>query len=353
MIRDMSGEPIAYTFDDIILIPQYSTLRSRSEADTTFKFWKYERPTPIISANMETITGSEMAIAMWNLGGIGALHRFWSIEENVEAYLEVYKANCDCIVSIGVNGDFKERAEALFKAGARMFVIDIAHGHSVMMKETIEWLRGMYKEEIFIVAGNVATGQATKDLYEWGADCVKIGVGPGSVCTTRVVTGHGVPSFTAINDCSYWSRNKGKLIIADGGMKSSGDMVKAFVAGADCVMIGGLLSGTDETPGEIVGDLPVPDGVFWPGNPSYPPKKIFKGSSSYDRGPGVAKEGIEIEVPYKGEVASVINELVAGIRSGMSYSNANTLSELRVNADFKIQTMAGFSEGLPHMKGNR
>jgi len=336
----MTGEPLAYTFDDIVLIPQYSTLRSRSEASTSFKIWKYERTSPIISANMETITGSEMAIAMWDLGGIGALHRFCSIEENVKEYLKAYDSNRDCLVSIGVNGDFKERAEALFKAGARMFVIDIAHGHSVMMKETIEWLRSEYKDEVFIVAGNVATGSATKDLYEWGADCVKIGVGAGSVCTTRVVTGHGVPSFTAINDCSYWSRNKGKLLIADGGMRSSGDIVKALVAGADCVMIGGMLSGTKETPGDLISDSGIVD-----------VKKLFKGSSSYDRGPGVAKEGIEIEIPYKGEVEPIINELTAGIRSGMSYSNARTINELRKNAKFKIQTFSGFSEGLPHMRG--
>jgi len=328
-----------YTFDDVILAPKFSTLRSRSEADTSFKFWKYDRPTPIISANMETITGSDMAIAMWKLGGIGAMHRFWSISENAKEYLKVVENNCDCLISIGVNGECRERANALYEAGARMFVVDIAHGHSIMMKETIEWLRGKWGDNICIVAGNVVTGQAVDDLLMWGADYIKVGVGPGSVCTTRVVTGHGYPAFSAIYNCS----NNCENIIADGGMRSSGDIVKAIVAGGKCVMIGGMLAGTDETPGSVI---QTGDGLGTK-------FKIYKGSASYDRGPGVAKEGIETEVPYKGPVQSVINELVAGIRSGMSYSNARTLSQLRENAEIKIQTMAGYAEGLPHMTSKR
>lgn len=335
----MIGNREAYTFDDIILTPQFSMLRSRSDADTTFEFWKYKRTTPIISANMETISGSRMAISMWNLGGIGALHRFSTIQENVEEYEKVVGAKADCLVSVGVNGDSLERAKALFDAGARMFVIDIAHGHCIMMKETIEWLKKEYKDKIFIVAGNIATGEGARDLYKWGADCIKVGVGPGSVCTTRVVTGHGMPAFSAISDCAYWAREHKKTLIADGGIRSSGDMIKAMVAGADCVMVGGLISGTEETPGNVI--------IDGSGNK----KKVFKGSSSYDKGPEIAKEGIEIEVQYKGDVAYIINELVAGIRSGMSYSNAKTIEELKKKAKYKIQTMAGYAEGLPHMRG--
>jgi len=337
----MTNEQTAYTFDDIILVPQFSTLKSRNDANPTIKFWKYDLSAPIISANMETITGPDMAISMWSLGGIGALHRFQSIEQNVEDYKKVVSAGADCLVSIGVNEDARSRAEALFSAGARMFVIDIAHGHSVMMKEIVEWLREKFKEEVFIVAGNIATGYAAKELYEWGADCIKVGLGNGSICTTRVITGHGMPSFTAIKDCAYWSKNNGKLLIADGGMRSSGDIVKAIVAGADCVMIGGLISGTKEAPGDI---------TF---NDEGKKKKLYKGSSTYERGPGIAKEGIEIEIDYKGEVSSIINDLVGGIKSGMSYSNAKTIGELRKNARFKIQTMAGYLEGLPHMRGKQ
>lgn len=350
----MSGQSIAYTFDDIILTPQYSTLRSRTEADTSTKLGDFDLKVPIISANMETITGSRMANSLWHLGGIGAMHRFWSIDKNVEEYLKVKKSYIeinqtqpDCIVSVGVNGDSKERAEALFKAGARYFVVDIAHGHSIMMKEMLTWLKDKWGDEIFVIAGNVATGQATIELCKWGADAIKCGVGGGSVCTTRVVSGHGMPSFSAINDCAYWTRYYNKPLIADGGMRSSGDIVKAIVAGADMVMIGGLLSGTEETPGDVIEDS-VYDRTGE--RISVSKKKIFKGSASYDRGPNIAKEGIETEVPYKGEIKFVINELVAGIRSGMSYSNARTLAQLKKNAKFKIQTMAGYMEGLPHIR---
>lgn len=323
----------AYSFDDIILTPQYSTLRSRSEADTSFKFWEYTRKIPIITANMETVTGTEMAIKMWELGGIGALHRFWSIDENVEAFKKIKESFCDAIVSVGVNEKSRDRAKALFDAGARMFVVDIAHGHSIMMKETVEWLKSEFRNSIFIIAGNVATYEAARDLYSWGADCVKTGVGQGSVCTTRVVTGHGYPSFSSIQEVASCSKALGKLMIADGGMKSSGDMVKAIVAGADCVMIGGLVSGTDECPGDVI------DGKY----------KIYKGSASYERGPKIAKEGILTKVPYKGPVEHIINDLEAGFRSGMSYSNARTLQDLS-NARYNIQTSAGYAEGLPHMR---
>lgn len=336
MVPDMTAESTAYTFDDVILTPKYSTLRSRSEVDTSFIFWKYERDFPIISANMETITGPEMAIVLWKLGGVGALHRFWDIEKNIEAYKKVIEAGCECLVSIGVNEESRERAEKLFEAGARMFIVDIAHGHSIMMKEMVNWLREKWEDEIFIVAGNIATGLAAKELYSWGADAVKVGVGNGGLCTTRMVTGHGVPSITAINDAYYWSRNLNKMLIADGGMRSSGDIVKALAVGADCVMLGGLLAGTDETPGEVFD--------------SHKGKtKIYKGSASYDRGPKIAKEGVATEVLYKGTVVSIINELVAGIRSGMSYSNARNLFELKKNARFKLQTPSGHIEGLPHM----
>lgn len=327
----------AYTFDDIILVPQFSTLRSRLEADTSYKFWKYERTVPIISSNMETITGSEVANKIWELGGIGALHRFWTIEENVEAYNKVQEQGNECLVSVGVNKGERERACALFKTGARMFVIDIAHGHSILMKEMLEWMKDKWGEEVFIMAGNVATGKAAEDLCKWGADYIKSGVGSGAICTTRIVSGHGFPSFSSLEEVCYAST---KPVVADGGIKSSGDMVKSFVAGASCVMIGSLIAGTHETPGET-----------WTRNGRT--FKLYKGSSSYEKGPKIAKEGIETEVLYKGRIKSIINELTAGIRSGMSYSNAHNYDELRENAKYVIQTPNGYLEGLPHIKGHK
>lgn len=334
-----------YTFDDVVLVPQYSELRSRSEADTGTMFWKYKLRNPIISANMETVTGVEMAIAMWDAGGMGSLHRFWSIEENVEAYLKVSKCyrtidelrsykQPDCLVSVGVKPEDKERALALFKAGARMFIIDIAHGHSIMMKEMIQWMRDKLSSDIFIVAGNVATASAVSDLADWGADVIKVGVGGGSVCTTRLVTGHGVPTFSAIQD----SIGSSIPIIADGGIRTSGDIVKSFVAGADYVMLGALLAGTDEAPGVQSG--PMPHGPFC---------KVYRGSASYSR-KGVAKEGVVKTIPCKGPVKEVISSLVGGLRSGMSYCNAIALHEIHARAQWKLQTANGIIEGRPHIE---
>lgn len=328
----------SYTYDDILLLPQYSTLRSRKDADTSYRFWHHERSNPIISANMETVTGPKMAKKLWSLGSIGALHRFQNINKNVQDYKDVISNNCECLVSIGVNGDAKDRAKALYDAGANMFIIDIAHGHSVLMREMLKWLREQYKDKIFIVAGNIATADAAYDLVDWGADAVKVGIGSGSLCTTRIITGHGRPSITAILDCYEELKQKNILIIADGGIKSAGDIVKSLAFGADCVMIGSLFAGTEETPGDIIGDG------------SGGMKKLYRGSSSYDRGPDVAKEGIEFEVPYKGNVEFIINELVGGLRSGMSYSNARTINELRNNILYTIQTPNGTYEGMPHIR---
>lgn len=318
-----------HTFDDIILIPQMTTLRSRSEADTSIKIWKHERPNPIISANMKTVTDASMAIAMWEAGGIGSLHRFWDIETNVAKFLEVMMQECDCFVSVGVHD--VERAEALYEAGAHMFVIDIAHGHSIQMKETIKWMRDKWGDDVYIMAGNVATGEAARDLCEWGADAIKIGIGPGSVCTTRKVTGHGVPQFSAIKDCMYWTDNYDKLLVADGGIRSAGDIVKSFVAGAGAVMLGGLLAPAKESA------APENNGM-----------KFYKGSAAEPKRGQVASEGTYTTIHENGSCEDIVGELVAGLRSGMSYSNARTLGELWKNARWKLQTSAGYFEGLPH-----
>lgn len=320
-----------YTFDDITLVPQYSEFRSRSNANTNTMIGNYELKNPIISSNMETVTGPEMALAVWKAGGIGALHRFQSIGDNVKDYEKVKAIGAECLVSVGVNDESKHRAEHLYQAGARMFIIDIAHGHSVLMKEMLDWMKNKFSD-IFIVAGNVATPEAVLDLEKWGADTIKCGVGQGSVCTTRRVTGHGVPSFTCLLECSSVASVQ---LIQDGGIRCSGDIVKSFVAGADFVMMGSMLSGTDESPGDIIEDEN--------GNKC----KKYMGSSSYDR-KGITKEGISTLVPYKGPVKHIIESLVGGINSGMSYCNAKTLEEIPMKAKWISQSYAGIVEGLPH-----
>lgn len=339
----MTNTNIALSFDDITLIPQYTTLRSRSEADTSCKIWKYDRKTPLISSNMETITGCTMAIAMWNAGGIGTLHRFWSIEDNVRNYLYVIDPNYkfgknsdqyDCFVSVGVKEEDKERAEKLYEAGARMFVIDIAHGHSIMMEEMMKWMRDKYGESIFIVAGNVATSLGVEDLQWWGADIIKVNVGSGSACSTRKITGHGISSFSCLLECSEVAKVP---LIQDGGIRNSGDLVKAIVAGADFAMCGSMFAGCPETPGEDVWDSKLNSYV-----------KLYKGSSSYDR-VGIAKEGVETWVKRKKSSKYVVENLTAGLRSGMSYSNARTIQELKLKAKWRQQTFSSELEGRPHI----
>jgi len=306
-----------------------------------------ERNVPVISANMDTVTGAKMCVAMWNAGCIGALHRFSSINIEVQEYESVLKYDANALVTVGVI-DWEQRAEALYAAGARYFIIDIAHGHSILMKEAVVGMRKKYKD-IRIIAGNVATAEAVRDLQSWGADVVKLGVGGGSICKTRIVTGHGVPMFSCILECAAEADKLNLQVIADGGIRSSGDIMKALVAGADCVMAGSLFAGTDESPGNIIREFGKPE------------RKVYRGMASFeaqaDRNPsvniGVASEGVSSAIQYKGPVTPIINELEMGIKSGMSYCNATRLHEIPLQAKWIVQTHAGYVEGTPHILSSR
>ena len=333
------------TFDDIYLVPQYTDCISRSELDTSIEFGSFKLRIPIVSSNMDTITESEMAIAMWRNGGIGAIHRFMTAEDAVSEYRKVRKANCDTFVSVGVKDADIERAAMLHKAGATLFIIDIAHGHSAQMRQMLSVMRKTFGTKVYIVAGNVATKTAVHDLAQWGADCVKVGVGGGSCCKTRVVTGHGVPMFSCLVSCADAADKAGINIIADGGIRSSGDIVKAIAAGADMVMLGSMLSGTDQTPGDF---------VFYSGK-KY---KNFRGMASLSamesrpnsRKNMPAPEGVSGKVLAKGCVSTTLAELTSGLRSGMSYSGASSLTELSVKARWEVQTFNGILEGNPRVK---
>lgn len=336
----------SYSYDDIFLIPQYSKIRTRSSVDTATRFGDFILRTPIMSSNMDTITGSDMSIAMNKAGGIGSLHRFMTIEDNLKEYTLVRVGGGDCFVSVGVNDHSRERTDALYSSGARNFIIDIAHGHSVLMKEMIYWMKSNYRD-IFVVAGNVATGDAVSDLASWGADSVKVGIAGGSCCSTNVVTGHGVPQFSAVLECSHAADRCGVSIIADGGIKSSGDIVKALAAGADLVMIGSLLSGTDETPGNFI-------------ETAQGKVKEFRGmasSAAMSNRPDQKNtyiptaEGVKALVKAKGSAVDVVNGLTKGLKSGMSYCNAQNMSDIATNSKWGVRTMAGLHEGHPHILG--
>ncbi len=330
----------ALTYEDVLIVPRKSDVRSRREPDLSTQLTKKLRiQKPFISANMDTVTEFEMAAAMHREGAFGIIHRFMSIADQV-TQVEKMKAHGirQIGASVGVNQDVKDRTQALVESGVNVITIDIAHGHSVSMLETLRWIKSDYPH-VEVIAGNVATTHATRDLCEAGADAIKVGIGPGSMCTTRIITGCGVPQLTAIALCAEVARDMGVPVIADGGIKTSGDIVKALAAGADTVMLGSILSGTLETPG------PIRHG-----------KKEYRGMASKAaqvswRGEvpeGMAPEGEATYVAIKGHVSDVVNELAGGLRSGMSYINALKIDDIRENSLFMEMSPMGLYESRAH-----
>ncbi len=475
---------VGLTFDDVLLVPKFSDVKSRRDADISTKLSRrISLKIPIVSANMDTVTESAMAIAIARLGGIGVIHRFLSVEEEVAEVLKVKRSESVVIedpitlgpdetvgeawevirereiggivvvdrsrrvlglltrrdinleddmgrkvrevmtsrkdlvtapkgvtleqakeilhrnkveklplldrrgnlaglitskdilkrkqfpeatkdgkgrlrvaAAVGVKGDHMVRSRKLLDAGADALVVDIAHGHSTYAVDTV---RGIKRElgDVEVIAGNVATARGASDLIKAGADAIKVGVGSGSICVTRVVTGSGVPQLTAILDSASGASDRGIPIIGDGGIRNPGDVTKALAAGASSVMIGSLFAGTEESPGPTV----LREGVRY---------KLTRGMASLaatvdrrvrEKG-GVQREnelieevieesvpeGVEGLIPYKGRAEEVVKQLVGGLRSGMSYSGAHTLAELRKNAEFMRITSAGHKESLPH-----
>lgn len=338
--REIPSRGRGLTYDDVLLVPHFSAVRSRRDPNLASHLTRNrDIQVPLISANMDTITEAKMAIAMAEVGGLGIIHRFMTLEAQITELELMKKEGVPTIsASIGVTEEDRNRAGALVESGAQILTIDIAHGHSIQMKETLEWCKKQFPK-IEIIAGNVASAQATEDLIDWGADAIKVGIGPGSMCTTRVITGCGVPQLTAVALCSVVAEKKGVPVIADGGLKASGDLVKAFAAGASTVMLGSMLAGTIESPGEIQHG-----------------RKLYRGMASKSaqtswRGgvpQGMAPEGESSHVWVKGHVKDVVNEILGGIRSGMSYMNATSVGEIKHCAQFIEISSAGFHESVAH-----
>lgn len=334
------------TFDDVMLVPGYNGIRSRQDVTTSVTVAGQTFDIPIISANMDTITGETMANAITDFGGMAILHRFMTIEENVAMFKRLKNPHKTGI-SIGIGEEAMPRAEALVAAGAQIICVDVAHGHSKEVNRTIRSLRQSYGSNIMIIAGNVATYAGADYLSAAGADAIKVGIGPGSVCSTRIKTGFGVPQLTALQEC----RKVDRCVIADGGIRTPGDAVKALAAGADFIMMGGLLAGTDETPG---------DGFIRQNTDGTETKlKRFRGMASREAQEdfmgGMAEwktaEGVAVEVLAKGPVRNVILDVMGGIRSGMTYCGALNIKQLQRKAQFMEITPAGFHEGTPHAAG--
>lgn len=466
----------AITFDDVLLVPKFSRVRSRKDVDTSTKLSaRIVLKIPIVSANMDSVTESAMAIVLAREGGIGIIHRFLSIQDQVadvvkvkrsesifieqpytisaestvaeakelmerygvggilvteksgklkgmvtrrdiifeengktklsevmtkdlvtarpgtkiEEAKEILKANKieklpvvdrkgylkglitakDIVKSrqypsatkdekgrlrvgaaVGVRGDFLERARALVDAGTDVIVVDVAHGHSENVMRAISAIRNKLGD-VELIAGNVATKEGVRDLIDAGVDGVKVGVGAGSICVTRVVTGAGVPQLSAVLECSEVALQKGMPMIADGGIRNSGDLTKALAAGSSSVMIGSLLAGTDESPGFPVlrhgGKFKVTRGMASLGATL---NRQFKDEKDWDPSlfGEMVPEGVEGFVPYKGSAVEVVRRLVGGLRSGMSYCGASSLAEMRRNSEFVRMSEAGLRESLPH-----
>ena len=337
----------ALTYDDVLLLPQYSDISSRSEIiignSLGDNIWL---DLPIISAPMDTVTESEMAYALARNGALGIIHRYNEIDEQASLVRELHRslnqyAGEEPIIgaAVGVTGPFLKRAVALWENGATVLCVDVAHGHHALVKETIQKLKIELGSKIHIMAGNIATLEAFNDLADWGADSIRCNIGGGSICSTRIQTGHGLPGLQTIFDCAQSDRDV--KIIADGGLRSSGDIVKALAAGADFVMLGSMLAGTVETPGRArtVGNHQI---------------KTYRGMASKDaqvkwRGRYSSNEGVATEIPFKGPVQVVLDDIERGIRSGFSYSGARDVIELQAKARFVRQTDAGHREGHTHI----
>lgn len=350
----MSKIKLGLTYDDVLLVPKYSAVNSRKDVVLkTLLTPKIFLNIPIISANMDTVTEHKMAVAMAKLGGIGIIHRFLSIKQQSLEIAKVKGKNSGKLLvgaALGVKNDCLKRAESLLSAGADVLVVDIAHGHSKHCLQTVKTLKKKFPKAEIIV-GNVATKEGVLDLIKAGASAVKVGVGPGSMCTTRVVAGAGVPQFTAVMECSETAKKYKIPVIADGGIKNSGDIVKALAVGASTVMLGGLLAGTTESPGLTV----MKNGQKY---------KISRGMASLtaniDRKRGRTKqiddygfseyvaEGVEAMIPFRGNVADVVKQLLGGIRSGLSYAGSHNIPELQKKAEFCRVTSVGFVENHPH-----
>ena len=338
---------VGLTFDDVLLVPRRSSIRSRQGVAVSTRLSRnVEIAIPIVAANMDTVCEWEMAVALGRLGGIGIIHRFLTIDQQAAQIAKVKGEGAQVGAAVGTDHDSIERARAMIGEGADVLVLDIAHGHSDHAIATVERLKREFPATD-VIAGNVATRLGAEDLMRAGADAIKVGVGPGGVCTTRLVAGVGVPQLTAVADCSGID----VPVIADGGIRTSGDIAKALAAGAQSVMIGSMFAGTKESPGEIEQS---PHGLV----------KRVRGMASFEalerraRREGTevddeyfeqrAPEGVEGTVVYKGSVGPLVATLLAGVRSAMSYLDAGSIAEFQVNAQFIRITNAGLTESHPH-----
>ncbi|MCT8395170.1 IMP dehydrogenase [Weissella soli] len=359
---------LGLTFDDVLMVPAPSDVTPNTVSTKTELTPTLTLNIPILSAAMDTVTESRLAIRLAQLGGLGVVHKNMLIEQQAAEVKRVKDAPVDLGLNpnaavdangrllvagaVGVTNDTIDRVAAMVEAGVDAIVLDSAHGHSTGVLRKVTEVREAFPE-LNIIAGNIATGAGAAALYDAGADVVKVGIGPGSICTTRVVAGTGVPQVTAIIEAATTAAQYGKTIVADGGIKWSGDIVKAIAAGGNAVMLGSMLAGTDETPGEVLEDSTTGKKF-----------KAYRGMGSiaamengskdrYFQGEvkevnKMVPEGIEARTEYKGTLADVVFQLIGGLRSGMGYTGSASIKDLVEKGQFIQITNAGLIESHPH-----
>ena len=340
----------SFTFDDVLLIPKYSDVLP-SETDISLNLSKkINLKVPFLSSAMDTVTESKMAVAIAQAGGIGVIHRNLNIRKQSEEVMKVKKKKLIVGAAVGTNNEDVDKARSLIDNGCDLIVIDTAHGHSAKVLKVLSKLKKI-NFNVPICVGNIATAEASKKLYNSGADIIKVGIGPGSICTTRMVAGIGVPQISAIMEVKGALKNKKIKIISDGGIKFSGDIAKALAAGADAIMMGSIFAGTDESPGKkfkIKGKLYKQFrgmgsiGAMSSGSANRYFQKNFKDKSKF------VPEGVEGRVEYKGSVSKIIYQLQGGLRSSMGYIGAKDINQIQKKAKFIKITKAGFYESMVH-----
>ncbi|HSX16146.1 MAG TPA: IMP dehydrogenase [Candidatus Saccharimonadales bacterium] len=358
----------ALTFDDVLLKPRYAGF-FRSDIDLSIQLTPRVRlRSPLVSAPMDTVTESRLAIALAEAGGIGIIHRNLTIEDQAKEVRKVAETGLLVGAAIGSSDGYEARVKALIAAGASVLVVDSAHGHSLKVITAVRDIKLRY--DVDVIAGNVATAEGAKALITAGADALRVGMGPGAICSTRIVSGMGIPQLTAILDTARIGRHHGVPVIADGGINYSGDITKALAAGASCVMLGRIFAATKEAPGEMV--------LLKPHEVPHRFQSILNGAESYcfkeyrgmgsigamKRGAAISSEdefhgknyksdvliaeGVEGLVPCDSTVKDLVAQLVGGVQSGMYYVGAKTIPELWESAEFMRITQASLGESHPH-----
>jgi IMP dehydrogenase len=332
------------SFDDILLIPQHSEIKSRGEVNLSSIIGKgntsIRLAAPFIAAPMDTVCEWEMAVAMRNLGGIGIIHRYMPIKERARMTRMVKANNAIAGVAVGATGKYLSEAAELANSGANLILIDIANGHSHFAINAVKEIRSLLGNSVHIMAGNISTYEGFSSLADAGADSIRVGIGGGSACTTRIVSGHGVPTLASIIDIrENIPKGQGPSLIADGGIRYPGDAAKAMAAGADALMLGRLLAGTDESPGSV----------------DHNGYKIFRGMASKEaqeegRGSVSGVEGISTKIPYAGSVSNVIMDLAAGLKSAYSYTGVDNSVDFYERSLYNRVTSLTLKESKPHAK---